>query len=74
MVKPSLFALSRNKEEIVNGRHEFETLITVVTIIVAGVGILLGSLVPAIVESKAAVKALEGIIRQPKPRLTFVPR
>ncbi|MDY0019274.1 MAG: ATP synthase F0 subunit C [Anaerolineae bacterium] len=43
-----------------------ETLITVVTIIVAGVGILLGSLVPAIVESKAAVKALEGIIRQPE--------
>ena len=43
-----------------------ETLVTVVTIIVAGIGILLGSLVPAIVEGKAAVKALEGIVRQPE--------
>ena len=43
-----------------------ETLITIVTIIMSGIGILLGSLVPAIVESKAALKALEGMTRQPE--------
>jgi F-type H+-transporting ATPase subunit c len=42
-----------------------QTLITVVTIIVAGAGIVLGSAIPALVEGRAAVKALEGIARQP---------
>ncbi len=42
------------------------TLITIVTIIVAGVGILLGTLVPAIVEGRAVLKALEGMTRQPE--------
>lgn len=43
-----------------------QTLITVVTIIVAGGGIVLGTAVPALVEGRAAVKALEGIARQPE--------
>ena len=42
------------------------TLVTIVTIIVAGVGILLGTLVPAIVEGRAVLKALEGMTRQPE--------
>jgi F-type H+-transporting ATPase subunit c len=42
------------------------TLITVVTILVAGIGILLGTIVPAIVEGRAVLKALEGITRQPE--------
>ena len=42
-----------------------QTLITVVTIIVAGAGIVLGTAIPALVEGRAAVKALEGIARQP---------
>lgn len=42
-----------------------QTLITVVTIIVAGAGIVLGTAIPALVEGRAAVKALEGMARQP---------
>ena len=42
------------------------TLITVITILVAGIGILLGTIVPAIVEGRAVLKALEGITRQPE--------
>jgi F-type H+-transporting ATPase subunit c len=42
------------------------TLVTIVTIVVAGVGILLGTLVPAIVEGRAVLKALEGMTRQPE--------
>ncbi|MEE8567763.1 MAG: ATP synthase F0 subunit C [Anaerolineales bacterium] len=41
------------------------TLITLVTIIVAGVGIIIGTAIPAIVEGRAVLKALEGITRQP---------
>ncbi len=41
------------------------TLITLVTIIVAGASIVLGTAIPALVEGRAAVKALEGIARQP---------
>ena len=41
------------------------TLITLVTIIVAGVGIVIGTAIPAIVEGRAVLKALEGITRQP---------
>jgi F-type H+-transporting ATPase subunit c len=40
--------------------------ITIVTIIVTGVGIVLGTAVPAWVEGKAVLKALEGITRQPE--------
>jgi F-type H+-transporting ATPase subunit c len=43
-----------------------QTLVTLVTIIVAGSGIVLGTIVPALVEGRAAVKALEGIARQPE--------
>jgi F-type H+-transporting ATPase subunit c len=41
-------------------------LIAIVTIIVSGVGILLGTIVPAIVEGRAVLKALEGMTRQPE--------
>ncbi len=42
------------------------TLITLVTIIVSGVGILLGCILPAVVEGRAVLKALEGMVRQPE--------
>jgi len=42
------------------------TLITLVTILVSGVGILLGCVLPAIVEGRAVLKALEGMTRQPE--------
>jgi F-type H+-transporting ATPase subunit c len=42
------------------------TLITLVTVLVSGVGILLGTLTPAIVEGRAVLKALEGMTRQPE--------
>ena len=43
-----------------------ETLITVLTILVPGIGIILGTLAPAIVEGRVALKALDGMIRQPE--------
>jgi F-type H+-transporting ATPase subunit c len=42
------------------------TLITIITILVSGVGIVLGTIVPAIVEGRAVLKALEGMTRQPE--------
>lgn len=42
------------------------TLITLVTILVAGIGMVLGALAPAIVEGRAVLKALEGMVRQPE--------
>jgi F-type H+-transporting ATPase subunit c len=41
------------------------TLITLATIIIGGVGIVLGTAIPAIVEGRAVLKALEGMTRQP---------
>ena len=41
------------------------TLITVLTIIFSSIGIVLGCIVPAIMEGIATQKALEGIARQP---------
>jgi len=41
-------------------------LLTLVTIIVSGVGIVLGTALPAIVEGRAVLKALEGMTRQPE--------
>ena len=41
------------------------TLITIITILVSGVGIVLGTAIPAIVEGRAVLKALEGMTRQP---------
>ena len=42
------------------------TLITLVTIIVAAVGMILGAILPALVEGRAVIKALEGMTRQPE--------
>lgn len=42
------------------------TLVTVVTIIVAAIGMVLGAIMPALVEGRAVLKALEGMIRQPE--------
>ena len=40
--------------------------VTLTTIITSGVAIVLGCLVPAIVEGQAVLKALDGITRQPE--------
>jgi F-type H+-transporting ATPase subunit c len=45
---------------------ESQTLITVVVIIVSGVGITASTITLAIVEGKAVLKALEGTVRQPE--------
>jgi len=42
------------------------TLITLVTILVSGIGMILGAILPAIVEGRAVLKALEGMTRQPE--------
>lgn len=42
------------------------TLITLATIIMAGLGIVLGTAIPAIVEGRAVLRALEGMTRQPE--------
>lgn len=42
------------------------TLITLVTIIVSAVGMILGAILPALVEGRAVIKALEGMTRQPE--------
>jgi F-type H+-transporting ATPase subunit c len=41
------------------------TLITIITILAASIGIVLGCLVPALMEGNAVQKALDGITRQP---------
>lgn len=41
------------------------TTITLVTIIVAGISIMIGTAIPAYAEGRAVEKALEGIARQP---------
>jgi len=43
-----------------------ELIVTITTIIVTGVGIVLGTAHPALAEGKAAQKALEGMARQPE--------
>ena len=45
---------------------ESQTLITVVVIITGGVGILISTVTLAIVEGRAVLKALEGMVRQPE--------
>lgn len=42
------------------------TLITIVTIVTTAIAITLGTIVPAWVEGRAVVKALEGMTRQPE--------
>jgi F-type H+-transporting ATPase subunit c len=41
-------------------------LVTLITIVVAGISIVAGTAVPAFVEGRAVVKALEGMTRQPE--------
>jgi F-type H+-transporting ATPase subunit c len=43
-----------------------EILVALATIIVAGVGIIIGTLTPAIVEGRAVVKAFDSMARQPE--------
>ena len=43
-----------------------EYLITFTTILVSGIGIVLGTAIPTIVEGRAVLKALDGITRQPE--------
>jgi F-type H+-transporting ATPase subunit c len=43
-----------------------ELIVTITTIIVTGLGIVLGTALPALAEGKAAQKALEGMARQPE--------
>lgn len=45
---------------------EPELIVTITTIIVSGVGIIIGCILPAIVEGRAVLKALDGITRQPE--------
>lgn len=42
------------------------TLVTVVTIVAAAIGMVLGAITPAVVEGRAVLRALEGMIRQPE--------
>lgn len=42
------------------------TLVTIVTIIVSGMTIMLGTMIPALMQGKVTEKALEGIARQPE--------
>ena len=45
-----------------------QTLVTIITIIVTGIGIVLGTAVPALAEGRAVNKALESMARQPEAR------
>ncbi len=42
------------------------TLITVITILVGGIGMVLGAILPAVVEGRAVLRALDGMVRQPE--------
>ncbi len=42
------------------------TLVTIVTIVVTGFGMVLGAILPAVVEGRAVLRALEGMTRQPE--------
>ncbi len=42
-----------------------EHIVTIVTIIVAGAAIVIGTMIPTWVEGLSAVKAIEGMARQP---------
>jgi F-type H+-transporting ATPase subunit c len=45
---------------------ESQTLITIIVIIASGVGIMASTITLAIVEGRAVLKALEGMVRQPE--------
>jgi F-type H+-transporting ATPase subunit c len=40
-------------------------LITLITVIISGLGIVVGTAIPALAEGRAVIKALEAIARQP---------
>ncbi len=42
------------------------TLVTIVTIVAAAIGMVLGAITPAVVEGRAVLRALEGMVRQPE--------
>ena len=42
------------------------TLVVVITIIASSISIVVGTIVPAIMEGRAVMKALEGMTRQPE--------
>jgi len=42
------------------------TLITVITVLASSIGIVIGAIVPAVMEGIAVQKALDGITRQPE--------
>jgi len=43
-----------------------EFIIVFATILISGIGIIVGTAIPSIMEGKAVLKALDGIIRQPE--------
>jgi len=43
-----------------------EFIIIFTTILISGIGIIIGTAIPSIVEGRAVLKALDGIIRQPE--------
>ena len=43
-----------------------EFIIVFTTILVSGIGIIIGTAIPSIMEGRAVLKALDGIIRQPE--------
>jgi F-type H+-transporting ATPase subunit c len=45
---------------------ESQTLLTIVVIVTSGVGILISTVTLALVEGRAVLKALEGMVRQPE--------
>lgn len=45
---------------------ESQTLITIIVIVASGVGIMASTITLAIVEGRAVLKALEGMVRQPE--------
>jgi F-type H+-transporting ATPase subunit c len=42
------------------------TVVVLVTIVISALTILLGTIVPAVVEGRAVMKAMDGMIRQPE--------
>jgi F-type H+-transporting ATPase subunit c len=45
---------------------EPQVLITFLTVLISGIGIVLGTLVPTLMQGRAVLKALDGIARQPE--------
>ena len=43
-----------------------EFIIVFTTILISGIGIIIGTAIPSIMEGRAVLKALDGIIRQPE--------